>query len=227
MEYTLEDAFETLKDKRAEREKNIEDLTNIISNNEAYVLKPSTSLEDVKTKQNRLRESLLREIQQVEPENYPIPRTSDLRVEVMTEMEEEIRDMQKLLDSLERNLSTIQEDIAYLKNKKSGLDKMREAYLNVTETFANKTYEKEHALTKRIFQKVKDDLHTVVDTLFPDNAGFKELLAELTSAYLKGGDDVYIDITPDTLKYINFLVEADIAQYHRNDRTRIRMTELL
>lgn len=111
MEYTLEDAFETLKDKKVEREKNLEDLTNTISNNEAYALKSTSSAEDVKIKQDRLYQNLLKEIQQVEPQDYPIPRTSDLRMEVMTEMEEEIRDMQQHLSSLEKKLSDVQKDI--------------------------------------------------------------------------------------------------------------------
>ncbi|XP_029680256.1 uncharacterized protein LOC115245900 isoform X2 [Formica exsecta] len=222
MEYTLEDAFETLKDKKIEQEKKIEDLINKISNNEVFTLKPSSSLEDVKMKQKRLCQSLLKEIQQVEPEDYPILRTSDLRVEVMTEMEEEIRNMQELLNNLKQKLSGIQEDIIYLKNKKDGLEKMREAYLDMEETFANETYEKEFVVTKRIFQQ-----YTVVDTIFSDNDGFKELLAALTSAYMKGGDDIYVNVTPDISFYVNFLIENDIVQYHRNDKTKIRMTELL
>jgi len=80
MEYTLEDAFETLKDRKAEQEKNIEDLINKISNNEIFALKPSNSLEDVKMKQDKLHQSLRKEIQQMVPKDYPIPRTSDLRV---------------------------------------------------------------------------------------------------------------------------------------------------
>lgn len=227
MEYTLEDAFETLKDKKTEQEKNIEDLTNRISNNVIYSLKESSSLEDVRKKQDNLYQSLLQEIEQVQPEDYPIPRTSDLRTEVMTEMEEEIQDMQQLLNNLEEKFTEIQDDITYLKDKKSGLDKMKDAYLNAAETFENTTYANEHTLSKRIFQQVKNDLYTVVDTIFPDNAGFKELLSALTSAYMKGGDDVYVNVTPDVLDYVNFLLEADIVQYHRNDKTKIRMTELL
>lgn len=49
----------------------------------------------------------------------------------------------------------------------------------------------------------------------------------LTSAYMKGGDDVYVNVTPQILNYVNFLLEADIVQYHRNDKTKVRMTELL
>lgn len=44
---------------------------------------------------------------------------------------------------------------------------------------------------------------------------------------MKGGDDVYIDVIPNELNYINFLLEADIIQYHPNDKTKIRMMELL
>lgn len=112
MEYTLEDAFETLKDKKVEQEKNMEDLINRISNNEIYSVKPSSSVEDIKMKQNRLYQSLLNEIEQVEFQDYPIPRTCDLRLEVIMEMEEEIQDMRQLLNNLENKLSNIQNDIA-------------------------------------------------------------------------------------------------------------------
>lgn len=113
MEYTLEDAFETLKDKKIKQEKNIEELINKISNNEIFTLKSSSvsSFEAVKIKQKKLHQSLLTEIQQVEPEDYPILRTSDLRIEVMTEIEEEICDMQELLNYLKCKLSDIEEDI--------------------------------------------------------------------------------------------------------------------
>lgn len=107
----MEDAFETLKDKKEVQERNIEDLINKISNNEVFSLKPSSSLEDVRMRQDKLHQSLQREIQRIEPEDYPILRTSDLRLEVMTEMEEEIHNMQELFNSLQQKLSDIQEDI--------------------------------------------------------------------------------------------------------------------
>jgi len=111
MEYTLQDAFDTLRDKKAQREKDIEDLTNKISNNQIFSLKPSELLENIRKKQDKLRRTLLKEVQQVEPENYPIPRTSDLREEVMTDLEKQIQNMQNLLGHLELELSQIQEDI--------------------------------------------------------------------------------------------------------------------
>jgi hypothetical protein len=111
MEYTLEDAFETLKEKKAEQEKNIEDIITWISNNEVFALKPTSSLEDVRIKQDKLHQSLREEIRQVELEDYPVLRTSDMRMEVMAEMETEICDMQELLNSLQKKLSDIEEDI--------------------------------------------------------------------------------------------------------------------
>ncbi|XP_020285696.1 uncharacterized protein LOC109855641 isoform X2 [Pseudomyrmex gracilis] len=180
MEYTLNDAYETLKDKRAELEKDLEELIHKISNNEVLTINSSSSGDDVRLRQDQLEQNLLKEIQQMQPENYPIPRTSDLRTEVMKEIEEEIHNMQGLYVSLEERLSDVQENITYLKNKKSALEKMKKTYLDTKKTFANKTYENELILTKHIFQDVKNDLYTVVDTLFPDNEGFKDLLATVS-----------------------------------------------
>ncbi|EGI59013.1 PREDICTED: uncharacterized protein LOC105152305 [Acromyrmex echinatior] len=227
MEYTLKDAFELLIERKKEQEKNIEDLINKLSNNEVFTIKSSSSLDDMRIKQNKLHDSLRKEIRQVDPEDYPILRTSDLRAEMLIELEAEIHDMQKLFDNQQQKLSDIQEDIAYLRNKKNGLNKMEEVYLDITETFANITYKKEFNLVKHLFSEMKDDLHTVVDVIFPNNDDFKNLLAALTKAYMKGGDDVYVDVTPNVLTYINFLLEADIIQYHPNDKTRIRMIEIL
>ncbi|KYN32792.1 hypothetical protein ALC56_12857, partial [Trachymyrmex septentrionalis] len=227
MEYTLEDAFELLVERNKEQEKNIEDLINKLSNNEVFTIKSSSSLDDMRIRQNKLHDSLRKEIQQMDPEDYPILRTSDLRAEMLIELEAEIHDMQKLLDNQQQKLSDIQEDIAYLRNKKDGLNKMQEVYLDITETFANITYKKEFNLVKHLFSEMKNDLHTVVDVIFPNNDDFQKLLMALTKAYMKGGDDVYVDVTPNVLTYINFLLEADIIQYHPNDKTKIRMIEIL
>lgn len=55
----------------------------------------------------------------------------------------------------------------------------------------------------------------------------KNCFQALTSAYMKGGDEVYVNVTPNVLDCVNFLLEADIIQYHRNDKTKVRMIELL
>ncbi|XP_018351695.1 PREDICTED: uncharacterized protein LOC108754117 isoform X2 [Trachymyrmex septentrionalis] len=176
MEYTLEDAFELLVERNKEQEKNIEDLINKLSNNEVFTIKSSSSLDDMRIRQNKLHDSLRKEIQQMDPEDYPILRTSDLRAEMLIELEAEIHDMQKLLDNQQQKLSDIQEDIAYLRNKKDGLNKMQEVYLDITETFANITYKKEFNLVKHLFSEMKNDLHTVVDVIFPNNDDFQKLL---------------------------------------------------
>lgn len=44
---------------------------------------------------------------------------------------------------------------------------------------------------------------------------------------MKGGDDIYVNVTPNISFYVNFLIENNIVQYHCNDKTKIRMTELL
>ncbi|KAG7212699.1 hypothetical protein KM043_012974 [Ampulex compressa] len=128
---------------------------------------------------------------------------------------------------MKARLSEIEDDIAYLEKKKVGLNNMKEAYLGASKTFTNRSYNTENAVTKRLFKEVKKDLHTVVDTLFPNNDGFKELLANLTSAYIKGGDDIYVDINPEVLSYVKYLIEADIVIYHRNDKSKIRMADML
>lgn len=38
---------------------------------------------------------------------------------------------------------------------------------------------------------------------------------------------MYISITPETLVFMNFLIEAGIITYHRNDKTRVRLMDML
>lgn len=38
---------------------------------------------------------------------------------------------------------------------------------------------------------------------------------------------MYISITPETLVFMNFLIEAGIIMYHRNDKTRVRLMDML
>lgn len=112
MEYTLEDAFETLKDAQAERRKEIEDLINAISNNDPVAFNKSCSPEDVRTKQHKLCKNLVNQVIREEPKDYPVPKTSDLHVQVLRELEEETRNAQRLLDKMMSNLSDVNEDIS-------------------------------------------------------------------------------------------------------------------
>lgn len=100
-------------------------------------------------------------------------------------------------------------------------------YLVSVQTLENKTYDHELRMSKRLFQDTRQDLHNVVEILFPENDQFSDLLSTLVSAYTKGGDDIYVDVIPETLDAVKFLVEADIIAYHPNDKNRIKMVELL
>lgn len=223
----MQDAFETLKESEAEREKEIEDLTSLLANNKVSTLNECTSAEDVQEKRHKLRCSLLKHVLEDEPKDYPIPNTSDLHVEVVTELENEIRNMREFYDAVKKNDADIDEDISYLRKKKMGLEQMKKAYLGATKTDANSTYANEVTVTNKLFKAVKADLHDVVDTVFSSNDEFKEFLAKLTTAYLKGGDDVYVDVTLDVLPYVNFLIHAAIIMYHRNTKNKVRLTDLL
>lgn len=111
MEYTLKDALDTLVEKSNEQEKKIEDLTIRISNNEVNVVQASSSTEDLRIRERKLLEKYLKEVQKLQPQDYAIPRTPELHVEVFQNMEAEVKDMQMVLDKLEKTLSDIQEDI--------------------------------------------------------------------------------------------------------------------
>lgn len=44
---------------------------------------------------------------------------------------------------------------------------------------------------------------------------------------MKGGDDVYVDVGSDYIDCVKFMVEADIATYHPNDKNKLRLVDLL
>ncbi|CAD1475617.1 unnamed protein product [Heterotrigona itama] len=209
MEYTLQDAFETLKESQTERRKEIEDLTNVIPNNFRQVaLQKTCNSEDVRNKQHKLCKNLLDKVCLEEPKDYPVPKTSDLHAEVLADLEKEVQSAYQLFEHMKTQLSNVKDDISYLESKKLGLNKMRVAYLGAQQLTADTTYNMEHATAKRIFRNVKNDL-------------------ELISSYTKGGNDLYVDVTPEILDFVNFLIEADIAVYHRNDKTKVKLMDML
>ncbi|CAL7942722.1 unnamed protein product [Xylocopa violacea] len=227
MEYTLEDAYETLQAVLKERQAEIESLMMSIVNNGPVAFNKSCDSQEFRKKRHKLCESLANRIRLEELKDYPVPGTSELHVQVLTELEEEVQHVQQLSDKLNAVLLDVKNNVSYLKNKQNGLEQMKEAYLNTAEMVANTTYEKEMVVTKRIFRGIKRDLHTVVDKLFPDNQNFKTFLGELTLAYTKGGDDTYVDVSPQDLPFVNFLFEAGMVAYHRNDKTKVRLMDML
>ncbi|XP_012135859.1 uncharacterized protein LOC100883389 isoform X2 [Megachile rotundata] len=221
MEFTLEDALENLKDTRAERQKQLDDLKDLLSNNEAVSLVHTTGLEDIKNKQHQLYNHLLHHVSLEEPKDYAIPKTRDIHVEVLANLEAGVQDAQKLLDKMKAHLSEIEDDISYLENKKLGLEKMKDAYLGAAKMKAKTTYDKENVTAKRIFKS-----HSLIEFLFPKEPELKNYLGDLVLGYVKGGDDVYVDVTSEVLDFVNFLIEADIATYHRNDKSKVKLTDI-
>ncbi|XP_076652007.1 uncharacterized protein LOC143358613 [Halictus rubicundus] len=227
MEFTLENTADMLKDTWMERVKQIEALVKKMSELDPSSFKDSSGSEEIETKQNKMCYSLLKEVVQEEPRNYPLPGTPDLEVDVMRELEEQVRRSKDLRESLKKRLSSIQEDISYLQNKKTGLEKMKQAYLEHEELIGDTTYSTEQTITRRIFHTVKTDLDDVVHILFPDNQDIRNFISVLTSSYVKGGDDIYVDIIPEVVDFANFLIEADIAACHRNDKNKIRLMDMI
>nr|XP_034184884.1 uncharacterized protein LOC117606493 [Osmia lignaria] len=227
MEFTLEDTLEVLKDTQAERQREIDDLMNIILNNNPVALNNASNPEDVRKKQQNFYRSLLYHVSREEDNDLPIVRTPDMHIQVLSELEEEVEASQKLLDYMKAELSEINEDISCLESKQQGLEKMKEAYAVTAETKAGTTYMKEQVITHRMFKEVKSDLSAVVDVIFPKNPEFKYFLADLVLSYSKGGNELYVDVTPDVLYFVNFLIGANIAVYHRNDKNKVRLTEPL
>lgn len=111
MEFTLEDSFENLKDAEMERQKEIENLADAVVNNRILTLDTNCVPEDVKNKRNILCKCLLDYILQEEPKDHPFPKTSDLHVEVLAELEKEIQNVQTLYDNMQTELSNIKDDI--------------------------------------------------------------------------------------------------------------------
>ncbi|XP_012270690.1 uncharacterized protein LOC105694519 [Orussus abietinus] len=226
VEFTLEDVYESLKDIKKERLQELETLVDANLNNEAAIISPK-DIEKIKKKQVRLFQCLSERLEKECPKDYPILKTSDLYVETIKELEKEVQDMQGYLEKMQNELKESKDDIVYLEKKKQGLENMRKAYQGESQKAVSKTYMDELALVNRLFKSVKTDLHLVVDTLFPNNEDFKDLLGALTTAYTNGGDDIYIDLIPETLLCATFLIEGDIAVYHPNDTNKIKLAQLL
>lgn len=111
MEYTLDDAFDTLVEKMNECEKNIEDFTNRISNNEVNAVQATSSREDLRTRGDMLLQKYLKEVLNLQPQDYAVPRTVELHAEVFRDLESEIKDMQFILNKLDKTLLDIQADM--------------------------------------------------------------------------------------------------------------------
>ncbi|XP_078040825.1 uncharacterized protein LOC144472040 [Augochlora pura] len=227
MEFTLADTYDMLKDTQTKRLWQVDKLVLKSSTLNPSSFKECSDVDEVQKKQSKMCSSLAIEIGREEPKDYPLPKSSYIEEDVISSLKNEITKALGQQKSMKECLSKIQQDITYLQDKKIGLKNMEEVYINQTEYAGATTYRAEEAVTKKIFREVKQDLDDVVDCLFPENEEIRKFLERLTISYGKGGDDVYVDITPDVLDFVNFLIEADIAIKHRNDSNKIRLMDML
>lgn len=51
-------------------------------------------------------------------------------------------------------------------------------------------------------------------------------MQELTRAYSKGGDDLYIDVRSENLDIVTYLEEADIIRFHPSNKNKVRLCDL-
>ncbi|XP_076237426.1 uncharacterized protein LOC143181094 isoform X2 [Calliopsis andreniformis] len=227
MEYTLEDAWGTLKDNEEERQYEIENLVRLIVNSGSVSANQIGEAEEIRKKQHKLCHNLVNQVVKEEPRDYPVPKTSDLIVEAVIQLEKEVHSVYRVHENMEAMLSEIKEDISYLKDKMMGLDKMKTASLNAAKLLATANYNREYRTVRSMFKEVKEDLFTVVNKIFPENEKFHKYLATLISQYTKGGDDLYVDVTPETYDLVNFLLEADIIKHHSTDKTKVKLANML
>ncbi|XP_015184815.1 PREDICTED: uncharacterized protein LOC107070810 [Polistes dominula] len=227
VEYTLQDTYEDLTDLKQCLCKEIDDLTIEIKHNKISALKTSCTSDEVITKQRTLANSIWKYIPNKPPKNYPIPNTIDIHIDTLDDLEKEIVNAKSLLNKTIEELHNIEKDINYLENKRNDFNKMREKYLTTVQLLENNTYEQELRMSKKLFKEAKQDLRELVDLLFPQNKNFSNILSELVMAYAKGGDDIYVDMRPEILDCVKYLVEADIVMYHPNDKNKIKMNDLL
>lgn len=111
MEYTLEDTHEDLIDLQIQMRKEIEDIVNTIQNNDVTALKESTTLEEMKNKQHKMVYNILKNIPKIPPKDYPIPKTIDIRIKTLNDLEKEIFNAQSLLEKTQQQLQSIEKDI--------------------------------------------------------------------------------------------------------------------
>lgn len=219
--------FENVEMDVMEIETEILNAREFIINNKPSPLNRDCSPEELRKKQQLLCSILGALSLKNDPLDSSLPDSQKLLVRrVLKELYEGIDDAQKLLSALKAQLSDVKKDVSRLEAKKRGLERMKEAYLNRVETKETATFAEERAMAMKVYHHVKEDLHAVVEAVFPDDINFQHLLADLTRAYIKGGVDVYVDVTPETIDYVNYLTTADLIVYHQNDRSKVRLAEL-
>lgn len=112
MEYTLNDAFQMLTDAHTERVQEIEDLRSVLSENHSIAFKNTIASYEIRKKQHKFCQNLLNQVLKEKPKDYPVLMTSDLHIEVLKELEEEVQSAKELFQSIEKHLLFIKDDIS-------------------------------------------------------------------------------------------------------------------
>ncbi|KAK0167502.1 hypothetical protein PV327_004892 [Microctonus hyperodae] len=233
-ELTLDETYDHLKDIQAELHENIQQLLADMSDTNNYevqqILPHSAITPDyILKKQKRLVQELLKHDHGYDRRIDPIYNTIDAKKTTIWELEQEITNARITLDKLRDDISILKKNIACLESEKKGLERMKETYVNTVErnSTGNIINSDNVKQTKELFLAVKADLGSLVDIMFPQYQDFKQILGELSKAYMKGGDDVYVDVGSGYIDCVKFMVEADIATYHPNDKNKLRLMDLL
>ncbi|XP_046421444.1 uncharacterized protein LOC124180235 [Neodiprion fabricii] len=222
-DFTLEDTLGVLMDLKSERDQELEQLYDVQINNKLF---DSIDESRISEKRRQYVSSFIKQISNDKPDDYPIPNTLDMVSTTVAALTQEVQNAQEQVNILTENLERTEKEISRLKEKKQGIEKMKNSCLAANNIIASKTWAEELRITQQIFKEVKQETQQVVAEIFPDNDHVKNFLAELCSAYFSSGDNVYVDLLPEVADAANFLLEADLIVRHRYDENKVRLIDL-
>ncbi|XP_046477841.1 uncharacterized protein [Neodiprion pinetum] len=222
-DFTLEDTLGVLMDLKSERDQELEQLYDVQINNKLF---DSIDESKISEKRRQYVSSFIKQISNDKPDDYPIPNTLDMVSTTVAALTQEVQNAQEQVKILTENLERTEKEISRLKEKKQGIEKMKNSCLAANNIIASKTWAEELRITQQIFKEVKQETQRVVAEIFPDNDHVKNFLAELCSAYFSSGDNVYVDLLPEVADAANFLLEADLIVRHRYDENKVRLIDL-
>ncbi|XP_044002769.1 uncharacterized protein LOC122848629 [Aphidius gifuensis] len=225
--FSLEDTYDELKEMEKNLREELNQLIKEVTNNKVETFTSTITPEEIDVKKRRYLQALIENINGYDIDIQPTPGTPDMYEKTIADLHQDVKNAEQLLENQAAEMAELKSNIAALEMKKEGLLRMEEACLNQIEEVSNSTYTAEVSFVQKLFSSVKKDLKAVVDKVFPSSPEFQEFLGELTSAYHNGGDEIYINIPPELAICAHFLAEADIGSYHRDDRTKMRLQDLL
>ncbi|XP_015118940.1 uncharacterized protein LOC107042415 [Diachasma alloeum] len=226
-EFSLEDTHDHLKEVQKDLHWLLDQLMNLALNNDVGMLISPMTPEIIESKQCQFFESLMKNISDLDVRAEPMNDTNDLYEQTIQELEDGVRKMEVLEKTGKQDMGYVRKEVIYLENERKGMQWMKQACIGAIADVANSTYDREIALASRLFAQVKEDLGQLVAATTVSNEDFQEVLADLTSSHMKGGNEVYIDVNLRSVDCVNFLIEADVAAHHRNNKKKIRLMDLI